>query len=123
MVQWNRVRGLVQGTGNDLFAVANMHYIDLKEEIREGDVVVTSPDSVFPSGYPVGRIIRGPTLGQLAQSADIAPAVDPFRLDEVFVILNAAPDAEALAGPVPPAAEPALTASMNYRTVQERYAP
>jgi len=47
MIKRNRVRGTVSGTGNDLNRICSMRYIDLKDDVRPGDIVVTSPDSVF----------------------------------------------------------------------------
>ena len=88
MIVRNRVRGRVHGTGNDLSSLCRMFYIDIGANLREGDEVVTSPDSVFPSGYPVGRVFGTPYRGPLTQSAEVIPAVDPFRLDEVFVLLG-----------------------------------
>ena len=93
MVKWIRVRGRVSGSGNDLSALCSMDYIDLKDEVEEGDEIVTSPDSVFPSGYPIGIVEGVPQRrnGQPSQSAGVLPAADPCRLDEVFVFLSAGP--------------------------------
>lgn len=126
MVKWNRVRGRVNGSGNDLSALCAMHYIDLKDEVREGDEIVTSPDSVFPSGYPIGIVsgIPQPQKGQLSLSVGVLPAADPFRIDEVFVLLSATKDWKELAGGMaaaPPAE--AAAALIDTQTMQERLAP
>ena len=124
MIGWNRVRGRVNGTGSDLSALCTMHYIDLKAEVREGDTVVTSPDSVFPSGYPIGTVIDGPSRGQLSQSANIEPAADPFRVDEVFVLLGSSTPWRELAGDVPDAAWASENEdAFESATIQERLAP
>lgn len=124
MIDWNRVRGQVQGTGNEMSSVCSMHYIDLNDQVREGDLIVTSPDSVFPAGYPIGRVVGVPERGQLSQSANIMPAADPFSIDEVFILIAADIPAEELAGgaygPTQYAAEVEL---MDTSTIQERYAP
>ena len=124
MIKWNRVRGRVHGSGNDLRAICTMHYIDLKDEVREGDWVVTSPDSVFPSGYRIGRVVGVPQRGQLAQSADIVPAADPFRVDEVFVLLGASLDWRELAGQMEQwYVTPVDFELLDVQTIQERLAP
>lgn len=124
MIKRNRVRGRVHGTGNDLSALCRMFYIDISAQVREGDEVVTSPDSVFPSGYPVGRVFGTPYQGPLTQSAEVIPAVDPFRLDEVFVLVG-------LNRPVwdhTRSTEDAAARSQQFEladaeTIQERFAP
>lgn len=124
MIEWNRVRGQVQGTGNYLSSVCAMHYIDLNDNVSDNDLVVTSPDSIFPSGFPIGRIKGMPTRGGLAQSANIVPFADPFRLDEVFILLRADSSADALAGPDVAQQEMLRpTELIDTASVQERYAP
>jgi len=85
MIERNRVRGFISGsTAEDHFST--MEYIDLKDEIREGDQIVTGPNSLFPTGIPIGTIATPPTVGSLYKTAFVEPAVDPYRLDEVFVV-------------------------------------
>jgi rod shape-determining protein MreC len=124
MIDWNRVRGQVQGTANDLSSVCAMHYIDLNDEVKENDLVVTSPDSVFPSGYPIGRVTGRPTRGQLSQSVNIAPSADPFRVDEVFILLGADPSADDVAG-TKGDVEAVISKGdlLDTESIQERYAP
>lgn len=124
MIERNRVRGRIHGTGNDLSALCRMFYIDINARVREGDRVVTSPDSVFPSGYPVGVVYGTPYQGPLTQSAEVVPTVDPFRLDEVFVVLSAeAPRADLAALNVDKMAGAAPVKLANTETIQERFAP
>ncbi len=126
MVKWNRVRGRVNGSGNDLSALCTMDYIDLKKEVREGDEIVTSPHSVFPSGYPIGIVdgVPQPQEGQLSQSVNVLPTADPFRVDEVFVLLSATMDVKELeanmAANSPTERVPDL---IDTETIQERLAP
>ncbi len=126
MVKWNRVRGRVNGSSNDLSALCAMHYIDLKDEVREGDEIVTSPDSVFPSGYPIGVVVgvSQPQKGQLSLSVGVLPAADPFRVDEVFVLLSATMDWKELAANMA-SRSPAEGVSdlIDTETIQERLAP
>lgn len=127
MVQRNRVRaydGIIHAGGSNLSLFCTMDYIDLKDEVRVGEQVVTSPESVFPSGYPIGVISAIHGGGSLWKTAEIEPTVDPYRLDEVFVILRATPTAEDLEGP-PPQEDiaPTPVESPDNRSLQERYAP
>lgn len=124
MIEWSRVRGRVFGSGSEISGLCTMHYIDLTDQVREGDRVVTSPDSVFPPGYPIGRVVGSPKRGQLSQSVTVQPAADPFRVDEVFVLLSASldwRDVARLETGVGDGSAPAQL--MDTETVQERLAP
>lgn len=130
MIRRNRVRGKVHGTGNALSRVCSMEYIDLKDDVVEGDLVVTSPDSVFPSGFPIGRVTAvNPEQGPLSKSADVIPTADPFRVDEVFVLLNADLEWEELAGRMAPGRMSPVPVAfvtdelLDTKTIQERFAP
>ena len=126
MVKWSRVRGRINGSGNDLSALCTMDYIDLKREVREGDEIVTSPESVFPSGYSIGIVVSDPQPqeGQLSQSAKVLPAADPFRVDEVFVLLSASLEWKELADEVVSRTSPEGASDlMDMETIQERRAP
>ena len=138
MVLRNRLRaydGIIHASGSDFNQLCSMEYIDMKEEVRVGDWVVTSPESQFPSGLPIGRISAVSSGSGLWKSADIEPAVDPYRLDEVFIIMRASQGADYIAGP-PVALERELrqegavqtdasnAAEMpDMRSMQERFAP
>lgn len=124
MVMRNRLRaydGVIHPSGGDLSRVCTMEYIDLKDEVRIGDVVVTSPESLFPAGITIGTVKSVSGSGTLWRSAEIQPAVDVYRLDEVFVVRHAAPAEDELAGP--PAALAQRLELPEARTLQERYAP
>ncbi len=140
MVLRNRLRaydGVVHASGNDLSRICTMEYIDMKEEVRPGDVVVTSPESLFPAGLPIGRITAVHTGGgSLWKSAEVVPAVDPYRLDEVFLVRRAVESPEYYSGPKADflemtarqqeAAGAAVAAggpAPDTRTIQERFAP
>jgi rod shape-determining protein MreC len=122
MIEWNRVRGRVFGSGSEISALCTMHYIDLSDRVREGDVVVTSPDSVFPPGFPVGRVVGQPRREQMSQSVSVMPAADPFRIDEAFVLLSATVDWRERAVSAG-SAEPPQAELVDMQTVQERLAP
>lgn len=124
MIEWNRVRGQVQGTGSDLSSVCSMHYIDLNHSVKDNDLIVTSPDSVFPSGFPIGRVVGTSERGHLSQSARIMPFADPFSVDEVFVLLAADTSAIELAGGPSPEIQRLVDQGLvDTGTIQERYAP
>jgi rod shape-determining protein MreC len=138
MVLRNRLRaydGVVQATGSDFSHLCSMEYIDKTNTIGIGDVVVTSPESQFPAGIVVGKINAVRSGEGLWKSAEIVPAVDPYRLDEVMVVVRAVDESGYLAGP-PEALQrevsseqsllnkdSAATELPDMRPVQERYAP
>lgn len=128
MVQRNRLRaydGIIHAGGSNLSLFCTMDYIDLKDEVRMGDLVVTSPESLFPAGYPIGVVTAIHGGGTLWKSAEIQPAVDPYRLDEVFVVRQATPRAQELEGPPPGrrAEGPEPPEQPATRPLQDRYAP
>jgi rod shape-determining protein MreC len=98
MVLPKRVRGVVEGTSSDLTSLCTLKYVDLKDEIHKGDLVVTSPESVFPAGFPIGVIVNIDSRGTLWKTADIQPAVDPYKVDEVFIVQGAVPPPSELTG-------------------------
>jgi rod shape-determining protein MreC len=125
MIERTRVRGLVVGTGNELSAICEMRYVDLKADVREGEAVVTSPDSVFPSGLPVGWSMGSGERGQLAQSVNLVPAANIFQVDEVFILMRADVPVDQLKFSEAPQSLPEAEAEPlpDVETLQERYAP
>ena len=130
MVMRNRLRAYdgVVHAARDAGSLCTMYYIDIKEEVRPGDLVVTSPESVFPVGYPIGVISAPPHNSGLWKWADITPEVDPYRLDEVYVVRRAISPPEEFAGPGEDASPVAQVLSRapvlpDDRPIQERYAP
>lgn len=134
VVRRNRVRGVVHGSGMEASHVCSLQYIDLKDEIRIGDEVVSGGGGVYPSGYPIGRVsnvIR--EEGSLLQTAYLEPYVDPYRLDEIFVVKRAQIPHDELAETAP---EPAVAIASvddkvklaappapDLRSIQEQLAP
>jgi len=129
MIERNRVRGIVHGTGGGITRYCTMNYIDMKDDVQENDWVVTSPESGFPAGYPIGRVVRCDyDTGALWKTAEVAPVVDPYTLDEIFVLRQATPPADILAGQTHSeiATLPTVSAAPvvpDTRSLQERYAP
>lgn len=127
MVQRDRLRaydGMIHAA-NDLSNVCTMDYIDLKDDVRVGDMAVTCPESVFPGGCLIGTISAVHPSGSLWKTAEVTPAVDPYRLDEVFIIHRAADSAQG----APETSESARTVEAqspempDNRSIQERMAP
>jgi rod shape-determining protein MreC len=105
-VERSRARANVRGTGSP--DLARLEYALRSDDMNEGDVLVTSgTDGVFPRGLPVGRITGLKRTGQgLYQRADVAPAVDVTKLEEVLVVTSSdrLPEMAPQAAATPPAA-------------------
>jgi len=90
-VQRSRVRATACGKGDN--KALQLENALRTEDLQEGDQVVTSgTDGVFPPGLAVGKItsLHRRNYG-MVQTAEIAPAVDMTKLEEVLVIRTAAP--------------------------------
>lgn len=87
LVQRTRARGIVEGALN---GVCSMKYIKRSDDIDVGDVIVTSGlDGIFPKGILIGRAIAVARRDYgLFQVADVVPAVDFQRLEEVMVLTS-----------------------------------
>lgn len=124
MVRRNRVRGIVHGSGSDLSRICTMRYLDVKDDVRVGDEVITGGGGVFPSGYPIGTITVVHDTNSLLRTAYVEPAADPYRIDEVFIVRAAVASADELAGPASAASAGSLAHPMpDERPLQERFAP
>jgi rod shape-determining protein MreC len=90
MVQRTAARGLLQGTGHN---TCHMTYLDLRADVREGDLIVTSGDSrIFPKGLVLGRALRVRKDKTYSQtSAEIEPAARLDQLSAVWVRVQAGP--------------------------------
>ena len=88
--QRNRSQGIVEGLGRESNYRARVSYLTDQDELREGDLLVTSGlGGVFPRELVIGRVIGsdGVELGRF-QEVMVEPAVDFSRLEELFVITN-----------------------------------
>lgn len=117
LVQRTRARGLVEGSLN---RSCSMKYIKRGDEVEVDDVVVTSGlDAIFPKGILIGRVsaVTRKDFG-LFQVADVVPAVDFSKLEEVLVLtspplqvnegIDALARARATPTPEPPTPTPTL---------------
>jgi rod shape-determining protein MreC len=80
----SRVMGICEGDYQPLIPL-----IDLPNDadIKIGDQIVTSGDSIFPKGLPIGQVksIKMDD-GNITKTARLKPAVDFDRLEEVYVL-------------------------------------
>lgn len=88
--QRNRAQGIVHGLGHERDYFARISYLSEKDEVGEGDVMVTSGmGGIFPRELIIGSVRKLDTSERgLFQQAWIEPAVDFSRLNEVFVIVS-----------------------------------
>lgn len=89
--QRNRAQGVVEGLGHERDYQGRISYLSERDEVVEGDVMVTSGmGGIFPRELVVGTVaeVQESQRG-LFQEAVISPSVDFSRLEEVFVIAGA----------------------------------
>jgi len=85
LIQRTRDEGIVSGTPKGFL---KMKYIPLLSTVRKGDVVVTSGlAGMFPKGVMIGVVKDIEKIeGEPFQAAELAPAVDFSKLEEVLVV-------------------------------------
>ena len=86
LVQGNRAHGVLQGAGS---GGCQLKYIAKTEEIKEGDMVISSGmGRVFPKGIVLGTVKRVDRLeGGLFQKVEVTPSVNFNQLEEVLVLV------------------------------------
>jgi rod shape-determining protein MreC len=85
LVQRTRARGLIKGEFADQ---CRLEYVLRKEDVRMGDVIVTSGlDDVFPKGLRIGAIddISG-APNEMFYTITIAPFVDFEKLEDLLIL-------------------------------------
>lgn len=93
VVQRNGARGILKGTGGDQYYSCQMEYLSREDEVNLGDLVVTSGlGHRFPANIPVGNVSKvvKHEFG-LYQEAEIKPAVNFSRVEEVLVMIAGSP--------------------------------
>ena len=88
IVQRSGARGMLKGTGDDRNYVCRLEYLARADEVQPGDQLVTSGlGQRFPPALVVGKISK--TIKReygLYQDAEVTPAVNFSRLEEVLVM-------------------------------------
>ena len=68
-----------------------VRYLSALAQVREGEVARTSGlEGIYPPGIPVGTVTKVEDQPDLTRLAELAPTVDPGRLDEVLVLRTVA---------------------------------
>ncbi len=90
IIQRNRIRGVLQGTGTNLCRLA---YLQRTADVKVGDKLITSGfDSIFPKGITVGTVISATDESDgLSQKIQVKPEFDPDTIEEVYVIPSLSP--------------------------------
>lgn len=89
IVQRTRARGIVEGKNS---SACVLKYVERSEDVKPGDLVVTGGlDNIFPKGFPIAIVenVERKTFS-VSLKVDLKPVADPYKVEEVFVITNAA---------------------------------
>ncbi|MBX5481791.1 MAG: rod shape-determining protein MreC [Myxococcaceae bacterium] len=86
MVQRTRSRATATGAGGGQNLI--LEYVRRTDDLKEGDTIVTAgTDGVFPPGLLVGKAIDVVKKSAgMFQSAEVVPAVDTTRLEDVLIL-------------------------------------
>jgi rod shape-determining protein MreC len=92
VVQRTGARGLLRGIDGTNRYLCRIEYLLQREDVKVGDLVVTSGVGIYPKDLVVGRIsqVTRRTYG-LYQELEVIPAVDFATVDEMLVILSPPP--------------------------------
>lgn len=105
IVERTRDYGVVKGNllMGDETDMARMMYLPTDVELNPGDRVLSSGlDNVFPKGLIIGEVVEVARQQDSRQRyAVVNPAVDFYHLEDVAILLNAAPPLEAVSTPEP----------------------
>jgi rod shape-determining protein MreC len=87
VVQRSRARGIVRGARQDSLS---FEFTSREGDLEVGDLVITSGlGGVYPKGLRIGRVTAvSPSDSMMLQTAEVRPAVDFGRLEQVFVMLR-----------------------------------
>jgi rod shape-determining protein MreC len=82
-------RGVLKGIPGDNRYRTRIEYLLRKDEIAEGDLVVTSGLGAFPRDLVVGKVVKVTKRDfGLYQEAEVEPAVDFAKVSDVLVVLT-----------------------------------
>jgi len=98
----NHAQGILEGHSEESCIVD----VSKDYEVQVGDIVQTSGvDELFPKGHPVGQVVGIEQLVGDQQRLRVVPSVLFDRIDVVWVVLAAAPQADPRAEQVQPLAQ------------------
>ncbi|MEA3348531.1 MAG: rod shape-determining protein MreC [Pseudomonadota bacterium] len=85
VIQRNRLRGTLQGTGDDFCRLA---YLQRTADVKVGDLLVTSGlDNIFPKGLTVGTVVASTgNHNGFSQLIKVKPTFDIDTIEEVYII-------------------------------------
>lgn len=88
VVQRTRAHGIVEGKSPGSCV---LKYVEKTEDVKKGDLVVTGGlDNIFPKGFPVAVVESVERKNfSVSLKVDLKPVVDPYKVEEVFVVTNA----------------------------------
>ncbi len=91
IVQRTRAHGIVEGKSQSNAAL-QLKYVERSDDVQVGDIIVTGGlDNIFPKGFPIATVesVEKKAIS-VSIKVDLKPIVDPYKIEEVFVISNAA---------------------------------
>lgn len=86
IVQRTRCVGSISGLGKNL---CKMKYLSIKDDVKKGDMVITSGDGRYPKGLIVGEVtdvLAAPD--GMSLNVYLKPVVDFLKLEETFIITD-----------------------------------
>lgn len=87
LIERTRVPGVVVGSGDG--TSLRMDYVSNLEDVRVGDVVVTSgADGIYPHGLTMGTVAAADRGPGLYKSISIEPAIEFQRMEHVLIVTN-----------------------------------
>lgn len=91
VVQRTRAHGIVEGKALGNQGGCQLKYVERTEDVKKGDLVVTGGlDNIFPKGFPVAVVESVERKNfSVSLKVDLKPVVDPYKVEEVFVVANA----------------------------------
>lgn len=85
IVARSRAQGIVEGKNDNSMS---LKYVEKTADVKPGDIVVTGGlDKIFPKGFPVAIVDNIEKKAySISLKVDLRPVVDPYKLEEVFIV-------------------------------------
>lgn len=85
IVARSRAQGIVEGKSDNTMS---LKYVEKTADVKSGDIVVTGGlDNIFPKGFPIAVVDSIEKKAYtISLKVDLRPIVDPYKLEEVFVV-------------------------------------